>query len=209
MGAPRAAARAGGDQIRVDASEFKDFADRLKTVDKKLATKARKRVRAVADDTVQAMKDKVLEPPPPAIGGITYGKKTYTSKKGAKHTRKVITGFLNSTRTRGPRSRGTRSAIAGTLGTRLSNSKKAAGVIIRADAKKMPAGREPMVKAYNVAKAFRHPVFADAIHKTSSEWKWVYQRGNPYFGSIFADHRPEFMRRLRDVMDEVLAELDQ
>lgn len=212
MGRPSAASRrggSGGDSIRIDMSEFKDFADRLKTADKKLAAKARKRIKAAANETVQAMQAKVLEPPPPKIGGITYGKKTYTSKNGKRYSRKVVTGFLNSDAgRRARRGRGTRAAIASSITSSMTNSKKSAGVTIQANPKKMPAGRGPMVKAYNVAKAFRHPVFADAIRQTSSEWKWVYQRGNPYFGSVFADHREVFMRELRDAMDDVLAELD-
>jgi hypothetical protein len=106
---------------------------------------------------------------------------------------------------------GTRDALAaGTRASILASSQRTAGVRIVTSPNRLPAGKRPLAKAFNLEK-FRHPVFARAGAVRSlrnranrlrgrdevQSWAWVEQEGRPYFGAaILANHD-----RVRDEME--------
>jgi hypothetical protein len=94
---------------------------------------------------------------------------------------------------------GTRRAIASGLSTRIGTGKSPA-VRISASSKNLPANRKRMLRLYNKAGGWRHPVFARGadgkLAKASvrskglrgalggTETPWVAQMGRPYFGAV-------------------------
>lgn len=206
MGKPSAyqRTRAGGIEIRTRSQDLHDLLVRLKDLeDGKLAREIRKSLKAGAEDVRKAMRDEVLKPPPAKVGGVKYGVRTYRSKKtGKTWTRKVIVKTTDRQDETRSRSRGTRRAIARSLRVSMlkGSEKRGGSVKIVANANLVPGPQQPMVKAYNSGRPFRHPVFADAVHETSDQWTWVYQRGRPYFGSIAFREQKRMERRLREAM---------
>lgn len=94
---------------------------------------------------------------------------------------------------------GTRRAIASGLSSRI-NTGKNPSVRISASAKNLPANRKRMLRLYNKAGGWRHPVFERGVGgrltkksvRSSGlrgflggrETPWVQQQGRPYFGAV-------------------------
>lgn len=188
----------------MDASDLYALRKRIENVTpNKLRAAMNRSLRESANVAVEAVRDEVMNPAPGKIAGVSYGTRKYRSKNGVIHSKRVVTGHTLGTRGRS-RSRGLRAAIASsvTARTRSSAKKATADIAIVADAKKMPPGMGPMVKAYNTTR-FRHPVFADSLRQTRNQWRWVYQAGHPYFGSVIVRQRLEIERRLEAAMDDI------
>jgi hypothetical protein len=80
-----------------------------------------------------------------------------------------------------PGSVGTRAAIAKGVGLRISTAARGGSVTIAASSRALPAGRKPMLRAYNKKAGWRHPTFGNRD-------VWQHQQGRPYFGSVIAEH---------------------
>lgn len=97
---------------------------------------------------------------------------------------------------------------AGTRVTIMASNPRTAGVKIVTSGAKLPPNKRALVKAMN-KESFRHPVFANPSHvrnwrtkavralaafrgiapKKVQSWKWVEQKGHPYFGAVLAERR--------------------
>jgi hypothetical protein len=102
-------------------------------------------------------------------------------------------------------SEGVRDAIAqGISGGVSTKAKNKYGVMITASSEYLPRNKKAMMKAYNKS-AWRHPVYGN-------KGKWVKQEGNPYFGSIAAQHVDELeadvVKAITKVLEEVAAMTD-
>jgi len=205
----RASARAGGTAagVTVDASELLQLIKDAQVADKRIYSRLRKALKESADEAVGAAKAEVQGPPPAKVGSIKRGVKVTRRKNGSLRTQVVIAGYNARTDATRSRSTGLRRNIAGTIGASIPTAKsKAAQITIRANANKMPSGQKSMVKAYNSGKLFRHPVFADQS-KTRDQWKWAYQGGRPYFGSVILANRKQMLNKIEATMRKYLAEL--
>jgi hypothetical protein len=98
-----------------------------------------------------------------------------------------------------PGSVGTRAAIARGLSVRVSTGKNGGGVTIAASSKALPANRKPMLRLYNKAGGWRHPVFGTGA--------WAHQRGRPYFGSVIESHLDDVRAAVGRALDEAATAL--
>lgn len=94
---------------------------------------------------------------------------------------------------------GLRKGLAAGTKVSIRTGARTAGVTITTTGAKLPAGKQPMVKAYNQA-SIRHPVYGNRS-------VWVDQRGRPYFGSVL-DQRKRDMQTavesaLRDAAETI------
>lgn len=77
---------------------------------------------------------------------------------------------------------GVRAALAAGTTVSISARGRSAGASIRTSPSRLPPGKRPLAKAFNLP-WFRHPVFGSA--------GWVNQPGNPYFGAVIGKHYRE------------------
>ena len=133
-----------------------------------------------------------------------------------------------------PRNKGLRRAIASNIKVVLmANNAKGAGVKIKASAAGLEGDRKKLVRAYDRAGGWRHPVFA-RIHKASktasvlkavghkSEARaltraqekrrragatWVHQKGRPYFASVINKHKDAVAKAVDTALKEALESL--
>lgn len=101
-----------------------------------------------------------------------------------------------------PRSTGLRAGIAAGIQVKVMTGKRA-GVTIVASSKAMGAGRESLVRAWEIgggsARGWRHPVYGHDV--------WTTQRGHPYFAKTIFDHRPGIRAAVESSMTEAAASL--
>jgi hypothetical protein len=81
-------------------------------------------------------------------------------------------------------------------GTKVSirTGANTAGVSIVTTGTKLPAGKQPMVRAYN-KRTFRHPVFGNRN-------VWVTQRGRPYFGAVLDERKSSMLQAMEAALRE-------
>lgn len=94
--------------------------------------------------------------------------------------------------------KGMRAGIAAGLKLQISTSQSRPGVTLRATSSAMPAGKEPMVKAWQKKATFRHPVFGDTE-------AWADQQGHPYFYKPVYEHRDILTKAVNDAMQQAAA----
>lgn len=106
----------------------------------------------------------------------------------------------------GGRSRGqhhSRKEAAEGLKVMIQAGKRKQGVAVVGSKNKMAAGREAFPRMYN-QKKFRHPVFPGRSKRVT---RWVWQQGNPYFGSVikrFEERAEEdIMAALQEAVDTI------
>lgn len=73
------------------------------------------------------------------------------------------------------------------------------GVRVTTTAARLPAGKEPMVKAY-MAKEFRHPVFGN-------KRRWVQQKGKNWFYKPLFARRAEYQKTVIDAIEQAAKEI--
>ncbi len=189
MSRPTAAARRGGDGIRIDASELRELLATTKTVDKKLAAQLRKSIRKAAGTAVKEMQNTVRQPPPG--GGRRSGSVTRTKTRTSRGV--DFDGSETKVRERVTERSNVREAIARGITVSIKGGQRSAGVSIVASPKNLPARHRAMVKAYNT-KTWRHPVFGRD--------EWVEQSGRPFF-AISSAARDEIRRGVAAAMKVV------
>lgn len=190
------------ENFTIDAHELYGLAEALKSSDIKLRRQLNKALKKSADEGVQAAKSEVLKEPPARLGASHKGIRLYRNKDGSVHIRVVITRFDERSGGRSHHS-GLRQAIASAITAKVatSSSRETTAVRITMNGNKVPQGSS-VAKAYNKGKPFRHPVFADSGRHTRDQWKWAYQQGRPYFGSVLFQQRKQMLKNISDVMDE-------
>ena len=88
---------------------------------------------------------------------------------------------------------GLRMAIAAGIKVKVMTGARA-GVTIVASSSSMPAGKERLVRAWEGAKGWRHPVFGTDT--------WVVQHGHPYFAKPIFAKRDVVRKAVEDAMAE-------
>lgn len=133
-----------------------------------------------------------------------------------------------------PQNRHLRSTIASGIKVQIAaNSSRGAGVIIKASAANLEGDRKKLVRAYDLKKGWRHPIFARIHHKTKagsalkaigatgaskdfeharrnlrrSRAKWVVQKGRPYFNSVIRTKQHEVLKAVEEAMKTAMASL--
>lgn len=94
---------------------------------------------------------------------------------------------------------GMRAGIAAGVKVQISTAATHPGVRIVATKGQMPAGKAPMVRAWQ-RQTFRHPVFGDSA-------VWVNQSGHPYFDATIEAHRDKVTKAVNDAMTQAAATL--
>ena len=88
-----------------------------------------------------------------------------------------------------------RPGLAAGTRTSVSFRSRTAGVKIVTSGNRLPAGKSPMVKAWNKA-SFRHPVFGGH--------GWATQQGHPYFGSVIVPMQGKIRADILDALDDAM-----
>ena len=172
--------------IRVEIPEFSSLLLDIKEFPDDLAKNLRRNIRIVGKKAADAAKAKVLEDPPKGGGG--HGSFINVKKhKGLEHS--IGT-------------RGLRASIAAGIAVDIKTGKSAkseSGVYIRAHSSQL-GDAASLVRRYNAAKGFAHPVFGDKA-------VWAHQTGRPYFGSVLSKFKPELKAAVEDALNTAAAAL--
>ena len=184
----------GGDgplPITIESAEFKALFDATKAADKKLYSAMRSKLRKAAAPIVADVKANIDQIP--------------SSGRHRTNIREALKG--------------------GTRASMLAASERTAGVRIVTSPNKLPPKKRPLAKAFNRHQGeFRHPVFADPdqprdsrtrgarllrklMGKDPGSWKWVTQKGHPYFGEVVYKHRDQVVQDMRAVLDDIQSQL--
>lgn len=86
---------------------------------------------------------------------------------------------------------------AGTRASIRASSAKSAGVRIVTSPSRLPAGKRPLVRAFN-KQSSRHPTFGGG---------YVTQAGRPYFGSVILAHQESVRREMVAAVERAAAAL--
>lgn len=93
---------------------------------------------------------------------------------------------------------GARAALIRGTTSRVSFSRRAAGVKIVTSGARLPPGHEGFLKAYNKG-SFRHPVFGTD--------HWVEQHGRPYFGRAIEETRVPIQHEVGKALDDAVLQI--
>lgn len=166
----------GGDTYRIDASEFSQLLNDVKSFDKDLGNAIRKRVRDAGKPIVKKMQAAVTDP---------------ASKRSAKIVqvrRKQRTGEEVEVRTN------TSALVAKGVAFRIATGKSGGAGRFVSSGKNLPPDRRAMFRALNKPK-FRHPVFGNRD-------QFVEQAGRPYFGAVVLDEQDALLEAINDALDD-------
>jgi hypothetical protein len=189
-------------EVSADQRDFAEFLGKTSTLDKKLKTSLRKKVREAGLEAAKASQDEVLKPP------LHKGKGTRIEGKA--------------------QSRGLRSKIAqGISATVATSSPDRAGVSVKATAKALPADQKRLLRKYNSEKGWRHPSIGTArrigrakgrsatlramgspglaknqLDISRNTGKWHQQKGRPYFGKVLAARQPQLAQAVTEAVTE-------
>ena len=171
--------------IRVEASEFTTLLKDAKAFESRLARDLRRNIRIVGKRAADAAKAEVMKAPRGGLGGSAKGEFIHTKK-----SKGVVTYHR----------RGLRQAIAAGIRVDIktgNSAKSESGVYIRAHSAQLGAAAI-LVRRYNAAKGFNHPVFGDKA-------VWAHQTGRPYFGSVISKLKPELKAAVEDALNTAAA----
>lgn len=189
-------------EVSADAEDFVRLLGKTSTLDKKLKTNLRKKIREAGTSGAEAVRKEVAKPPLHRRSG------------------ERIEGV--------PQSRGLRRKIAEGVGVSVAATKAdTAGVKITASGKRLPAEQKTLLKKYNRERGWRHPNIASArrigrakgasqllralgssgaaqagtdIARNTAEWHE--QKGRPYFGKVLAARGDELAQAVTEALDE-------
>ena len=94
---------------------------------------------------------------------------------------------------------GLRMGIAAGIKVKVMTGARA-GVTIVASSAQMPAGKESLVRAWESAKGWRHPVFGNT-------GAWTVQHGHPYFAKPIFNQRDSVRTAVETAMEEAARSL--
>lgn len=183
-------------EMSADEKDFVKFFGKTSELGPKLKTKLRKEIKLAGEELVLKVQSEVKKPP-------------LQPHRGA----------------RKPRSRGLRAKIASGVGVKMSATGKNVGAIVKVDSSALPADQKKLVKKYNSAKGWRHPVFDRKISKAKTSaatyramgssarasgmvqhardtQKWIPQKGRPYFGSVIEKNHKLVTDAIHTAVDE-------
>ena len=191
-------------EVSADQRDFAEFLGKTSTLDRKLKTSLRKKVREAGKEAAEAVQAEVAKPP------LHKGKGTRIEGKA--------------------QSRGLRSKIAqGIAASIATSSPDTAGVAIKASSKALPADQKRLLKKYNSERGWRHPSIGaarrigrakgaltrlgvptkgkgasarngmDILRNTA---KWYPQKGRPYFGKVLAARQPQLAEAVTEAVTE-------
>jgi hypothetical protein len=189
-------------EVSADQRDFAEFLGKTSTLDKKLKTSLRKKVREAGQEAAKASQAEVLKPP------LHKGKGVRIEGKA--------------------QSRGLRSKIAqGIAATIATSSPDTAGVTVKATAKALPADQKRLLRKYNSEKGWRHPSIGTArrigrakgasgtlramgspgaakaaVDISRNTGKWHQQKGRPYFGKVLAARQPQLAQAVTEAVTE-------
>jgi len=189
-------------EVSADQRDFAAFLGKTSTLDRKLKTSLRKRVREAGQEAAKAVQAEVAKPP------LHKGKGTRIEGKA--------------------QSRGLRSKIAQGVTTSIATtSPDKAGVVVKASAKALPADQKRLLKKYNSEKGWRHPSIGAArrigrakgragtlramgsagaakagVDIARNTGKWYPQKGRPYFGKVLAARQPELAKAVTEAVTD-------
>lgn len=81
------------------------------------------------------------------------------------------------------------------------------GVKIIVNRRKLPKESDMMPHAFEKG-SWRHPVFANP-DRSRSDWRWVTQKGKPWFRPTVLRYEPAFRRAVLDAMEDTIRELER
>jgi hypothetical protein len=191
-------------EVSADQRDFAEFLGKTSTLDKKLKTSLRKKVREAGQEAAKASQAEVLKPP------LHKGKGVRIEGKA--------------------QSRGLRSKISqGIAATIATSSPDTAGVTVKATAKALPADQKRLLRKYNSERGWRHPSIstarrlgrlkgalgrlgvattgkgsaaANGMQVLRNTGKWHQQKGRPYFGKVLAARQPQLAQAVTEAVTE-------
>lgn len=184
------------DIVITGASQLYELNRRLKAVDRKLATKLRKNIRAGAQPAVAATKQAILTLP--VAGSRGGGNKARTEHRLSK-ARKVT----EKSAARAARKSGLRRTIADAIKVDIRTGSKTASVRILVDESRLPPDQRTLPRHLDSARGWRHPVFG------RRDDPWVTQKGRPWFEVTIRKHADEVRSSIVAAMDEMARDLDK
>lgn len=185
----------GGDgplPITIESGEFKALFDAAKDIDRKLYARMRAQLRKAAAPIVVDIRANIDQIP---------------------SSGRYRTGVRDKLK-------------AGTRAAMLASSERTAGVRIVTSPRLLPPEKRPLAKAFNRHQgSFRHPVFPNPDQprdsrtrgarllrkltgKDPGSWKWITQKGHPYFGEVVYAHRDQVVANMRTVLDDIRDQLN-
>ena len=168
-------------RAKFEPAQFKAFMASVKEFSPALAASTRRRLRDAGQETVAAIKAKLLEPPPERIASGAPAPRY-------KHVRRPGAGS------------GIRAGLAAGTKIGISTSAKKQGVSITTSSARLPPKAQAMVRAYNKP-TFRHPLFGNPND-------WIKQAGRPFFGAVIAAHKTLFSEAIQDAIADAIHEME-
>lgn len=81
------------------------------------------------------------------------------------------------------------------------------GVKIIVNRRKLPKGSDMLPHAFEKG-SWRHPVFANP-NRSRSDWRWVVQKGKPWFRPTILRYEPAFRRAVLTAMEDTIRQLER
>jgi hypothetical protein len=179
-----------------DEKDFVKFLGKTSQVAPRLKTQLRKEIKTAGEELANKVRAEVKRPPLQPHRGD-----------------------------RAPKSRGLRAKIASGVEVRLATTGNNVGAIVKATTKALPADQKKLVKKYNSARGWRHPIFDRKITKAKNNQaafralgapgfasgmveharnsqKWAQQKGRPYFGTVIEKNHQIVTDAIHHAVDE-------
>lgn len=170
-----------------DLEQFRRAARVLSVADKDVLREVGKSMRVVAQPVVAAIRDEVRKSPSQGSGGSAAAERQLFALSKARTPFDEATGLLVPRRVKAIQKKlvkasSLRENIAAATGSSVTTRPNAVNLTFRVRSGGLPPSQRKLVKRWNKASGWRHPVFGNREI-------WVKQVGRPYFDKTIGEQR--------------------